>query len=590
MKQFFKFMFASMLGTFLMIIITAVIFFTFVVIAVSGLQREKTESIPSHSIIKIKLDYSIPDRTSANPFPGIFSGTLSMSRKLGLNDIIQNIRKAKNDQDVDGIYLDLNNFMPGGMATVEAIRRELVDFKRSRKFIIAFGNDISQNAYYLGSVADRIYLNPEGGLDFKGISAELVFFKKTLDKLEIEPQIFQYGKYKSATEPFKFDRMSEDNKKQTTELLNSIYGNMIKMISESRHIPQDELNKISTGLLIRTPEDATKLHFIDSLIYSDQVMDELKAKTVGSKSNRLSLVSIEDYNDVTEKSSYSGRNRVAVIYANGDIQNTQGSETVIGTENIAEAIRTAREDKNIRAIVMRVNSPGGDALVADEIWREVVRAKKEKPFIISMGNYAASGGYYIACAADTIVAEPNTITGSIGVFGIIPNMEGFFKNKLGITFDRVKTGKYSDLGSTTRPFSAEEKAIIQKEIDRVYETFVKKVADGRKKTFAQVDDIAQGRVWTGVQAKERGLVDIIGGLDDAVKVAASRAKIGQFSIVEYPRKRGFLKSILEDISSETEESIMKLKLGDNFRYYKSLQQATDLQGVQARLPYDIGIY
>ncbi|HEX2961149.1 MAG TPA: signal peptide peptidase SppA [Ignavibacteriales bacterium] len=590
MKQFFKFMFASMLGTFLVFLIAGVMFFFFLALLVSGLEREKTETIPSHSVLVVKLDYPLSERSSPNPFSGFSLSSLQISRKAGLNEVLRNIRKAKSDSDIDGIYLDLNDFMPGGMASIEAVRRELGDFKKSGKFILAFGDNISQGAYYLGSVADKIYLNPAGNLDFKGLSAEMYFFKKTLDKLEIEAQIFQYGKYKSATEPYRLDKMSNENRTQMTALLGSIYNNMLKNIEASRHIPFNELNRVADNLLIQRPEDARKYNFIDSLVYYDQVYEILRSKTHAPKKEKVSLVSLEEYSDVATGSNNSSRNKIAVIYAVGEILNTDGSERTIGNKNISEAIRQARSDDNVKAIVMRVNSPGGYALVADEIWREVSLTHGKKPFIISMGNYAASGGYYISCAADTIVAEPTTITGSIGVFGIIPNFEGFLKNKLGVTSDRVKTGKFSDLGSTSRPFNKEEKAIIQREIDRVYETFVNKVAKGRKKTFAQINDIAQGHVWTGLQAKELGLVDVIGGLDDAIKIAASKAKIKNYYVTEFPRQKGFFRSIVEDFSTEAKESIIKEKLGSGFRFYNELENVKNMEGVQTRLPFILDVY
>ncbi|MCU7525743.1 MAG: signal peptide peptidase SppA [Ignavibacteria bacterium] len=590
MKQFFKFMFASMLGTFLVFLIAGVMFFFFLALLVSGLEREKTETIPSHSVLVVKLDYPLSERSSPNPFSGFSLSSLQISRKAGLNEVLRNIRKAKSDSDIDGIYLDLNDFMPGGMASIEAVRRELGDFKKSGKFVLAFGDNISQGAYYLGSVADKIYLNPAGNLDFKGLSAEMYFFKKTLDKLEIEAQIFQYGKYKSATEPYRLDKMSNENRTQMTALLGSIYNNMLKNIEASRHIPFNELNRVADNLLIQRPEDARKYNFIDSLVYYDQVYEILRSITHAPKKEKVSLVSLEEYSDVATGSNNSSRNKIAVIYAVGEILNTDGSERTIGNKNISEAIRQARSDDNVKAIVMRVNSPGGYALVADEIWREVSLTHGKKPFIISMGNYAASGGYYISCAADTIVAEPTTITGSIGVFGIIPNFEGFLKNKLGVTSDRVKTGKFSDLGSTSRPFNKEEKAIIQREIDRVYETFVNKVAKGRKKTFAQINDIAQGHVWTGLQAKELGLVDVIGGLDDAIKIAASKAKIKNYYVTEFPRQKGFFRSIVEDFSTGTEESIIKEKLGSGFRFYNELENVKNMEGVQTRLPFILDVY
>ncbi|HEX2867360.1 MAG TPA: signal peptide peptidase SppA [Ignavibacteriales bacterium] len=590
MKQFFKFMFASMLGTFLVIVISGVLFFTFLAILVSGLQREKTETIPSHSVLVVKLDYPVGERSSQNPFSGFSFGSFEVSRKPGLNDIIKNIRKAKTDSDIDGIYLDLNNFMPGGMAAIEAIRRELTDFRKSGKFIYAFGDNISQGAYYIGSASDKVFLNPAGNLDFKGLSAEMYFFNETLKKLDIEAQIFQHGKFKSATEPFRLDKMSQENRTQMTALLGSIYDNMLRNIEAGRHIPYEELNRIADNLLIQKPEDARKYNFVDSLVYYDQVYEILRSRIHAPRKEKVNLVSLEEYTDVAARQTSSSRNKIAVIYANGEIQNTEGNENTIGYKNITEAIRQARNDENVKAIVMRVNSPGGDALVADEIWREVHITRGKKPIIISMGNYAASGGYYISCDADSIVAEPNTITGSIGVFGIIPNFEGFLKNKIGITSDRVKTGKFSDLGTTSRPLNAEEKAIIQKEIERIYEMFVSKVARGRKKSFQSINDIAQGHVWTGLQAKELGLVDVIGGLDDAVKIAAGMAKLKNYYVTELPRQKGFFRSIVEDLSAETSEAIIKNRLGEGFRYYNQLENVKNMQGIQTRLPFILSVY
>ncbi|MGE5681168.1 MAG: signal peptide peptidase SppA [Bacillota bacterium] len=589
MKQFFKFMFASMLGTILVFVLASLAFFTFLILLVSGLQKEKTESISPNTVLEIKLDSPLPDRTIWEPFSG-FRFNFKINKQLGLNTVIANIRKAKSDNNIKGIYLDLNDFSAGGLATIEAVRRELVEFKKSKKFIIAYGNMISQGAYYLATVADRIYMPPAGSLDFKGISAELTFFKNTLDKLEIEPQIFHYGKYKSAIEPFKFDKMSDANRQATSALLNSVYINMLNNINLSRHLSFDSLKNAADKFLIQFPEDAKKYRFVDSLIYFDQVLDELKIKSGVDKDKKLRRISIQEYTDVKPSQSGSSSNKIAVIYANGEIRNTDGDESTIGSDNITEAIRKARNDQSVKAIVMRVNSPGGDALIADIIWREVEVARQKKPFIISMGNYAASGGYYISCAADSIVAEPTTITGSIGVFGIIPNMQAFFKNKLGVTFDRVNTGKYSDLGSITRPLTADEKQFVQKEIDHIYEIFVNKVAQGRKKTFEQIHQIAQGRVWTGLQAKELGLVDVIGGLDDAVKIAAHKAHLSQYRIVEYPGVRGFFEKVMDDFASEAETAYLKYKLGDSYKYFNKIRNLDYIQGIQARIPFEMDIH
>ncbi|MCX6152491.1 MAG: signal peptide peptidase SppA [Ignavibacteriales bacterium] len=578
-----------MLGVFLSFIFVFVIFVIFMTVLIAGLQTTKVEEIPQNSVLEIKLNYFIPERSFQSPLAVSSFPFISLRKQIGLNEIIDNIRKAKTDFKVKGIYINLNNFTGGGIAVIEPIRRELLDFKKSKKFIIAFGDNISQRAYYLASAADKIYMTPEGSLDFRGLSVEMMFFKNTLDKLEIEPQIFQAGEYKSATESFKSDKMSEPNRRQITELLNSINEHFLKELETTRKIPYDSLKLISSNFLVRTPEDARKYKLIDELIYKDQVFDEMKKKARTDRNKKLSTVSIEDYTNVNVDGGTSNYNRIAVIYAVGEIANVSGNESIIGTENITDAIKKARDDERVKAIVMRVASPGGDALTSDIIWREVALAKKKKPFIVSMSGVAASGGYYISCAADSIVAEPNTITGSIGVFGIIPNMKNFFKNKLGISFDRVNTGKFSDYFNVNRPLTVEEKKIVQSEVDRIYKSFVSKVSVGRRKSFEEIQKIAQGRVWTGLQAKENGLVDEIGGLKDAIRIAAAKARVKQYSIVEYPTLRSIMKTLLEDFSADAELSFLKLKLGDNFRAFDQLKQVGNLKGVQARLPVELDI-
>jgi protease IV len=590
MKQFFKFTLATMLGIFLSFIFFIVSSFIFLTIIIASLQVQKIERIPANTILEIKLNYSVPER-SYQSFQAISSFPyISARRQAGLPEIIDNIRKAKLDNNIKGIYLNLNNFVGGSLASVEAIRRELIEFKKTNKFIIAFGDYISQKAYYLATVSDKIFITPEGALDFRGLGVEVMFLKNTLDKLEIEPQVFQAGQFKSATEPFRLDKMSEPNRRQITDLLTSINNHMLNEIETVRKVSIDSLKLIADNLLIHFPEDARKFRFVDSLYYKDQVFNEMKKMVGIRKRDKLNITFIEDYTNVKSTNNLSSGNRIAVIYALGDIQRISGDENTIGTENITDAIRKASDDERVKAIVMRVNSPGGDALTSDIIWREVVLAKKQKPFIVSMGSVAASGGYYISCAADEIVAEPSTTTGSIGVFGIIPNFKNFFKDKLGITFDRVTTGKYSDLFNLTRPLSSEEKIIFQSEIDRIYKTFVTKVAEGRNKSFEQIHKIAQGRVWSGLQAKENGLVDDIGGLKEAIKIAADKAKLKQYSIVEYPAQRSLIRTLLEDFSADAKMNFLKYKLGDSFSIYDQLDQIRNLKGIQARLPVQLDVY
>jgi len=576
-----------MLGFFL----TLTIFFIILVIAVSSIissTSSTTVEIKDNSILYVNLNYPVTERSSSNPLDEIELGPIKTEKTLGLSDILKSIRNAKDDDKIKGIYLDVSNIQ-AGMATAEEIRDELLNFKKSGKFIISYSEIYTQNAYYIASAASKIYLNPIGYLELKGFSTNSMFFKGALEKLDIEAQIIKVGTFKSAVEPFILDKMSDANKLQMNALINSIFENYTQKVSKSRNIPQDSIYAIANQLKIRTAEDALKYKIVDGLKYKDEVLDEMKAKTGIDKKKNLNTISLSDYAS-SIKSTGSSKNRIAVIYANGDIMGGEGDDNTIGSESISRAIRKARLDDKVKAIVLRVNSPGGSALGSDVIWRETVLAKKEKPVIVSMGDYAASGGYYIACAADSIFAEPNTITGSIGVFGIYPNTKGFFNNKLGITFDGVKTGEYADLGQMTRPLTASEKLILQQEVNRIYNDFTQKVAAGRKISQSYVDSIGQGRVWTGEQAIKLGLVDKIGHIEDAVKAAAKKAKLDEdYKIVAYPEKKEGWLSILEKSGDKIKSHFVAEELGESYKYYKKLQQTVNLKGVQALMPYDIVI-
>ena len=588
MKQFFKFMFASMLGMFLSLIIFFIGIFIIFTIIIASLQTTQVENVPSNSVLEMKLDYSVPERTHYVPFSGFPLSSLQIGKQLGLNDILENIRKAKNDDDIKGIYLNLNNFSAGSLPIIEAIRRELLDFKQSGKFVVAFGDQISQSAYYLASTADKIFVTPQGNLDFRGFSLDMMFFKNTLQKLGIEAQVIRHGTFKSAVEPFTNEKMSDPNREQYSALLNSDFNHFLHEIEQSRNVSFDRLKNISDSMLVRTPEDAVNYGLIDSTLYYDEFVDVIK-NMANRTGKTLNKVDMDSYASIHHGSSSGSRDRIAVIYALGEIMNSDGDPNTIGIKNITEAIKKAREDNHVKAIVMRVDSPGGDALTSDIIWREVEITKKVKPFVVSMGSVAASGGYYISCAADSIFAEPNTITGSIGVFGIIPNFKNFFNDKLGITFDGVQTGKFSDFPTVIRPMSTEEKNILQMEIDRIYKTFVSKVANGRNLRYTNVDSIAQGRVWTGMQAKEIGLVDNIGGLDYSIKAAAKMAKIQSYRVVEYPALKNIFRTIVEDFMTNSEDTYLKWKLGESYRIYQTVKRVEKISGIQARLPFEIYI-
>jgi len=588
MKEFFKFVFASMIGFILSFFLVFILLIALIVAMVSSAGSEGKISATSNSIMHISLDYPIKERADKNPFSEFGLMGFDNKKRIGLNEILLSLEEAKEDDHIKGIYLDVSS-LAAGFATIEEIRNALIDFKKSGKFILAYSEVYTQGAYYLASVADKVYLNPEGMIDFRGLSSELMFFKGSLEKLEIEAQIIKVGTYKSAVEPFILDKMSEPNRLQVNSFLGSMYDHFLSEISKSRKIPKNTLFSLADSAKVRNPKDALVYKMIDGLKYKDEVLDELKARTGTDKKKDLNSISIEEYAPAPGEKERSSSDRIALIYANGDIISGEGNDESIGSERISRAIRKARRDKKVKAIVLRVNSPGGSALASDVIWREMVLAKKSKPVIVSMGDVAASGGYYIACAADSIFAQPNTITGSIGVFGIIPNMQNFFKNKLGITFDGVKTGKFADLGTVTRPMNEAEKMIFQQEVNRVYSTFTQKVADGRKKSPAYIDSIGQGRVWSGTEALQNGLVDRLGNIDDAIASAARKAKITDFKLVSYPDQVDPLKSLFEHTEDKIKIYFMKRELGDQFIYYKQIQSAINLSGVQARIPYNIQV-
>lgn len=509
-------------------------------------------------------------------------------KTLGLNEILEAIKEAESDDHIKGIYLDASS-LASGFASIEEIRNALLDFKKSGKFILAYSEVYSQGAYYLATAADKIYLNPEGMVDFRGLSSEIMFFKGALDKLEIEAQIIKVGTYKSAVEPFILDKMSDANKVQVNSFLGSMYDHFISEVSKSRKVPKNVLLNIADSAKIRTPKDAVVYKMVDGLKYKDEVLDELKARLDIDKKKDIKSVSIEEYTPGDGDTDVESSNRIAIIYANGEIISGEGNDETIGSERISRAIRKARTDDKVKAIVLRVNSPGGSALASDVIWRETVLAKKVKPVIVSMGDLAASGGYYIACAADSIFAQPNTITGSIGVFGIIPNMQKFFNNKLGITFDGVKTSQFADLGTVSRPLSDSEKMIFQNEVNRTYNTFTQKVADGRKKSRAYIDSIGQGRVWSGKEAFANGLVDKLGNIDDAIASAARKAKIKDYKLVSYPAQVDPLKSLFDHSADKVKSYFVKRELGESYFYYEQLKSAINLTGVQTRMPYTITV-
>ncbi|KRT15462.1 signal peptide peptidase SppA [Pedobacter ginsenosidimutans] len=584
MREFFKYLFASMLGFFISIVIVFVICFVVVVGLISSIDSDKTVVVSNNSVLFLNLDQAITERTPKNPFGNLPIVGGEEKDGIGLNDFLKAVQKAKTDDNIKCIYLNVSS-PTAGFATLREVRNALIDFKKSHKKIIAYSEVYTQGAYYLASVADKVYLNPEGALEFKGFSSELTFFKGTLEKVGVEMQVIRVGNYKSAVEPFILDKMSDYNRKQVTAYVGGLYNTFLTDIAQSRNIQKDSLYNIADNYKVQQPQDAVNFKMIDALKYKDQILEELKGLSGRTRGENIRSVTINDYAK-NNTDTGEGKDKVAVIYANGEISGGEGSDNQIGSERISRAIRKARLDDNIKAVVLRVNSPGGSALASDVIWREIVLTRKEKPVIASFGDVAASGGYYIGCAADSIFVQPNTITGSIGVFGIIPNFQNLMTNKLGITFDGVKTGKYADIMTTNRPMTAGERFIIQNELNRIYSGFVSRVADGRKKSKAYIDSIGGGHVWIGTDAVQIGLADRIGSFNDAIKAAAKKAKLKSYKVVEYPDVIDPWKSLMDEGTDRIKTYYTKQELGDNYMLYQQMKKVIASSGIQARMPFE----
>ena len=588
MKDFFKYVLATVVGIVMSTVVLAIIFIAIIVGIASSMSEETTAEVKNNSVLYLDLDEAILERTPENSLAGIpFLGG-DENKKIGFYDMIKALRAAKTDDNIKCVYLNVTS-PAAGMATMLEVRNALIDFKKSKKQIIAYSEVYTQGAYYLASTADKVYLNPQGALEFKGFSAELTFFKGALDKLGIEAQIIRVGNYKSAVEPYTNTKMSNYNREQVSAYVGGLYQTFLNGISETRKISADSLFVWANEYKITEPQVALNYNLIDGLRYKDEVINELKKLTGKNTKTDLEIISINDYAATIPAKTYTGKDKIAIIYANGDIVGGEGSDEEIGSERISRAIRKARLNENIKAIVLRVNSGGGSALASDVIWREIVLTKKVKPVIASFGNVAASGGYYIACAADSIFVQPNTITGSIGVFGIIPNLQNLLNNKLGITFDGVKTGKYADIMSLNRPMTEGERFIIQNDVNRVYDSFITRVAEGRKKTKAQVDSIGGGHVWIGTDAVKIGLADRLASFEDAIKAAGKKAKLSDYKIVEYPEKIDPIKSLFKTAKDDISSYYTKKELGENYLLYKKMQKAIVNAGTQAKMDYEIRI-
>ena len=577
---------ATIVGIF---VFTMLFFFGIVLIGAIFGGEENGIDIKENSVIELNLEDIQNDYAGkySDPWVTAFSDT----KQIGLTNVIDAIGAAKNDENIKGISI-LNNNSSLGMAQSKAVRDALEDFKKSGKFVMAYANTYSQKEYYLNSVANTIYLNPVGDLDFKGLSSDLLFFKDFQDKTGVKMEVIRHGKYKSAVEPFLENKMSEANREQITALLNSIWNSVVTDIAKSRNVSVEKLNEIANGLLARTPEMAKAQKLVDVVAYEDVYHNAIKKRLQVDSKDEYESVSILDYTHkyITTSIPNDATDEIAIIYAQGEIQSGEGDVNIIGEGAMRRSISEARNNEDVKAIVLRIDSPGGNALTSDLIWREIELTKKAKPVVVSMGNYAASGGYYIACNANTIFAEKNTITGSIGVFGMLPNFSGL-STKMGIHSEQVNTHKNSGNYNPFAPIDEKFKAVTTEGVEQIYKTFVSHVAQGRKMSFAQVDAIAQGRVWTGADAIKIGLVDKIGGLDDAIQEAARLAKIKTYNTQNYPEYNKNFDDLLENFPfAKTKERWIKEEIGEeNYKIMEQIKRIQSYKGVQARMPFEITI-
>jgi len=584
MGGFFKMFFASLLA---LIIFSVIGIFLFLVL-IAGLAKSDAPLVQKNSVLIVNIGQPFQEQMLESPL-----AVLSSNDELsvpGVYDVVRLIQKAAKDDKIKGIYLQ-SGLNPNGFATSEEIRDALLAFKKSGKFIIAYSEMMNQKSYHVANVADKVYVNPKGFFDWTGFSSELLFLKGTLEKLDIEPQIFYAGKFKSATEPLRTDKMTPENKLQTSAWLGDLYAHFLLKASEERKIDTATLHQYANEAAIKNPQDAVEKNLIDAVKYDDEIKDEIKTRLNLGKYDKINFITINSYSKSGSYKRTSGE-KIALIYAQGNIIDGGGGEGQIASADYIKLIRKARLDKTIKAIVFRVNSGGGSALASETIWRELSLAKAEKPVVVSFGDLAASGGYYISCGADSIFASPTTITGSIGVFGIIPNMEGFFKNKLGITFDGVKTAPYADLGAIYRPMNENEKKFVQQSIDEIYLSFKQRVADGRKRSVDDVDSIAQGRVWSGNRAIGIGLIDKFGGLQDAVDCAARMAKLSDYRLREYPEVQSVFDRLFGGAKDNTlKTEMIRKELGeDQFKIYNELLRIKQMtNSVQTRLPFEFFI-
>ena len=588
MKQFFKIVFGSCLGVFL----AGVVLFG-VIGGIAGkvvADETKSEGIKPNSILEITFNDVIPEKSGNVPQDPYAFET---EKKLGLHDMVAAIENAKDDDDIKGIFIN-GMGSSGGQATKALIREALVDFKDSGKFIIAHSKYYTQGSYYMASVADKVYVHPLGGIDFRGFSSQIPFFKNMLDKVGVNMEVFYAGKFKGASEPYRRTNLSDENRLQIREYIDGLYNIYLTDISESRDMSVDRLKKIADDFLIREPEDAVKYELADAVGYYDEAVSDMKVRMGLDKDDKLKKTSIQNYaKTVDKKTEFSVKDRVAVLFAEGNIVMGEADPGTIGDDNYMKTIRKIRNDDKVKALVLRVNSGGGSALASENIWRELMLLKeKGVPIVVSMGDVAASGGYYIACMADKIYAEEATITGSIGVVAAMPNTTELMNEKIGITFDTVNTGRYSNSMSPVFDMREDERRILQESIEDMYDTFLTRVADGRKIDKSAVHEIAQGRVWTGNKAKEIGLVDEIGGLNEAIADAQELAGLEKYRLKEYPLIKDPMQQMIEKFMGKKgspAEAFIRSELKEMYPYYEEAKAIKDMKGIQARMPWKIEI-
>lgn len=574
-------------AAFLALIVFSLISFFFFIGWVAAAASAKKENVGSRAVLVVDLAIPYMEKGQDNPL-----ADFAMQDQYdipGVYDVVRLIDKASKDSAIKGIYIK-GNTNNNGFASSEEIRNAIIRFKKTGKFVFAYGDMISQTAYYVCSVADKIYCNPKGAIDWRGLALQMVYLKGTLEKLEIEPQIFYAGKFKSATEPFRERQMTEPNRIQTTEILSDIYAHFLARIAAARKIDSATLRQFADQNMLQFSSDALRYKMVDGLTYENDFREGLKPILKLDKNDNINFVSLERYAKAVNYKA-TGKDRIALIYAQGDIIYGKGEDGQIGSSSYASLIRKASMDKSVKAIVLRVNSGGGSSIASEIIWHELTLAKANKPVVVSFGDVAASGGYYLACNADSIFAEPNTITGSIGVFAMIPNMQKFFNNKLGITFDAVRTGPQADALTVTQPLSPAQRTFIQNEIDTIYFDFKTRVSEGRKLDINYVDSIAQGRIWSGQRALDLKLVDRLGGIQDAIDCAARMAKLSDYRLREYPETKGLFERLFGGYNKTAKAKMMKEELGEEgLRLYSTISKLKSFMNTtQARMPFDFTI-